>query len=67
MKKAYTFAIAHKKNGYCIDARNPYTWEEVGTILLNGDPSEAEVIEARRVRGIPEEAYCVACKIVEEA
>lgn len=67
MKKAYIFAIPHKKEGYCIDARNPYTWEEVGAIVFAGEPSEAEVMEARRVRGIPEAAYCVACKMVEEA
>ena len=67
MKKAYVFAIPHKKEGYCIDARNPYTREEVGTIIFDAEPSEADVLEARRVRGIPESAYCVACKIVEEA
>lgn len=67
MKKAYVFAVPHKKEGYCIDARNPYEWEEVGTIIFNGEPSEAEVMEARRARGVPEVAYCVACKIVEEA
>lgn len=48
MKKAYIFAIPHKKEGYCIDARNPYTWEEVGTIVFDGEPSEAAIMEARR-------------------
>ena len=67
MKKASVFAIPHKKEGYCIYARNPYQWEEVGTIVFAAEPSEAEIMEARRVRGIPEAAYCVACKIVEEA
>ena len=67
MKKAYVFAIPHKKEGYCIDARNPYKWEEVGTIVFDAEPAEAEIMEARRVRGIPKSAYCVACKIVEEA
>ncbi len=64
MKKAYIFAIPHKKNGYCIDARNPYEWEEVGTIVFDAEPSETEVMEARRARGISEAAYCVACKMV---
>lgn len=67
MKKAYIFAVPHKKEGFCIDARNPYEWEEVGTIVLDGEPSEAEIMEARHVRSVPEAAYCVACKIVEEA
>ena len=67
MKKAYIFANPHKKEGYIIDARNPYTWEEVGAIIFDKEPSEAEVMEARRARGIPEAAYCVACKMVEEA
>lgn len=49
MKKAYVFAIPHKKEGYCIDARNPYKWEEVGTIVFDAEPSEAELLEARRV------------------
>lgn len=66
MKKAYIFAVPHKKKGRCIDARNQYEWEEVGTIVFDGETSEAEVMEARRVHGIPEAAYCVACKIVEE-
>lgn len=64
MKKSYIFAIPHKKEGYCIDARNPFEWKEVGTIVFDGEPPEAEVMEARRVRGIPEAAYCVACKMV---
>lgn len=64
MKKAYIFAIPHKKNGYCIDARNPYEWEEVGTIVLDADATKTEVMEARKDHGIPEEAYCVACEIV---
>nr|DAH60804.1 MAG TPA: hypothetical protein [Caudoviricetes sp.] len=65
MKKYYIFAVPHKKEGYCIDARNPYNWEEVGAIMFEGEPSEAEVMEARRVNGIPESAYCVACKLLE--
>ena len=65
MKKVYIFAIPHKKEGFCIDARSPYNWEEVGSIVLNTDASEAEVIEARKAHNIPEEAYCVACKLLE--
>ena len=65
MKKAYIFAIPHKKDCYCIDARNPYEWEEVGTIVFYHDPTEKEVAEARKAHSIPEEAYCVACKLLE--
>lgn len=65
MKKAYIFAIPHKKDGYIIDARNPYKGEGVGTIIFYHNPTEAEVIEARKAHNIPEEAYCVACKLLE--
>lgn len=65
MKKAYIFAIPHKKDDYIIDARNLYNWEEVGTIIFYHNPTEAEVIKARKAHNIPEEAYCVACKLLE--
>lgn len=65
MKKACIFAIPYKKDGYIIDARNPYNWEAVGTIIFYHNPTEAEVIKARKAHNIPEEAYCVACKLLE--
>ena len=65
MKKVYIFAIPHKKEGYIIDARDPFNWEEVGSIVFNGTPSNKEVITARKAHNIPEEAYCVACKLLE--
>ncbi len=34
MKKAYIFAIPHKKEGRIINARNPYTWKEVGAVCF---------------------------------
>lgn len=65
MKKVYIFAIPHKKEGHIIDARNPYTWEEVGQFVLEGDTTDKDFISARKAYNIPEEAYCVACKLLE--
>ena len=65
MKKRYIFAIPHKKTGYIVDARNPYIWEECGAVVLAMDATEKDVMQAREKAGIPFEAYCVACEVVE--
>lgn len=65
MKKRYIFAIPHEKAGYITDARNPYTWEECGTVVLPMDATETDVMKAREKAGVPFEAYCIACEIVE--
>lgn len=64
MKKEYIFAIPHKKENYIIDARNPYTWEEVGRVIVESNATEADLKAACKEQGIPEEAYCVASKLV---
>ena len=65
MKKRYIFAIPHEKAGYITDARNPYTWEECGAVVLPMDASPDDVIQAREKAGVPFAAYCVACELVE--
>ena len=65
MKKRYIFAIPHEKTGYIVDARNKYTWEKCGAVVLPMDATEEDVMQAREKAGVPFEAYCVACKIVE--
>ena len=65
MKKRYIFAIPHEKTGYIVDARNPYTWEECCAVVLPMDATEKDVMQAREKAGVPFEAYCVACKMVE--
>ena len=47
MKKRYIFAIPHEKTGYIVDARNPYTWEECGAVVLPMDATEKDVMQAR--------------------
>ena len=49
MKKRYIFAIPHEKAGYIVDARNPYTWEECGTVVLPMDATETDVMKAREI------------------
>lgn len=65
MKKRYIFAVPHEKSGYIVDTRNPYTWEECGAVVLPMDATGKDVMRAREKAGIPFEAYCVACEIVE--
>ena len=65
MKKRYIFAKKKKKTDYIVDARNPYTWEECGAVVLPMDATEEDVMQAREKAGVPVAAYCVACKIVE--
>lgn len=65
MKKRYIFAIPHEKTGYVTDARNPYTWEECGAVVLPEDANPEDVMQAREKAGIPFAAYCVACEMVE--
>ena len=65
MKKRYIFAIPHEKAGYIVDARNPYTWEECGAVVLPMDASPEDVMQARENASIPFAAYCVACELVE--
>ena len=65
MKKRYIFAIPHEKSGYIVDARNPYTWEECGAVVLPEDASSEDVMQAREKAGVPFAAYCVACELVE--
>ena len=50
MKKRYIFAIPHEKTGYIVDARNPYTWEECGAVVLPMDATEEDVMQAREKR-----------------
>ena len=57
--KVMEFAIAEKKSGFCIDARNPYSWRDCGEIRVQDEASEADVERAKREAGIPEEALCV--------
>ena len=57
--KVMEFAIAEKKSGFCIDARNPYIWTDCGKITVRSDASEADVERAKREAGIPDEALCV--------
>lgn len=65
MKKRYIFAIPHEKAGYITDARNPYTWEECGAVVLPEYASPEDVMQAREKADIPFSAYCVACEMVE--
>ena len=65
MKKRYIFAIPHEKAGYIMDARNPYTWEECGAVVLSMNATEKDVMQAREKAGVPFAAYCVACEMVE--
>lgn len=65
MKKRYIFAIPHEKADYIMDARNPYTWEECGAVVLPMDATEKDVMQAREKASIPFVAYCVACEMVE--
>lgn len=65
MKKRYIFAIPHEKADYIMDARNPYTWEECGAVVLPMDANEKDVMQAREKADIPFAAYCVACELVE--
>ena len=53
MKKRYIFAIPHKKTDYIVDARNPYTWEECGSVVLPMDATEKDVMQAREKAGVP--------------
>ena len=57
--KVMEFAIAERKSGFCIDARNPYNWTDCGKITVRSDATEADVERAKREAGIPEEALCV--------
>ena len=41
--KVMEFAIATKKDGFSIDARNPYIWTDCGKITVRSDASEADV------------------------
>ena len=36
-----------------------------GAVVLPMDATEKDVMQAREKAGVPFEAYCVACKIVE--
>lgn len=65
MKKRYIFAIPHEKNGYIVDSRNPYTWEECGSVVLSMDTNQQDVMQAREAAGIPLAAHCIACEMVE--
>lgn len=65
MKKQYIFAIPHEKADYITDARNQYTWEECGAVVLPMDATEKDVMQAREKAGVPFAAYCVACELVE--
>ena len=66
MKKVYIFAIPHKKESRIVDARNPYTWEEVGQIVLDDDATEEDFMTARKAHKIPDEAYCVASSLLND-
>lgn len=57
--KVMKFAIATKKDGFCINARSPYIWMDCGKITVKSDASEADVERAKREAGIPDEALCV--------
>lgn len=57
--KVMEFAIAEKKSGFCIDARNPYIWTDCGKITVEDNASEADVDRAKREAGIPDVALCV--------
>ena len=57
--KVMEFAIAEKKNGFCIDARNSYIWTDCGKITVKSNASEADVEQAKHEAGIPDEALCV--------
>ena len=57
--KVMEFAIATKKDGFCINARSPYVWTDCGKIKVQNDASEADVERAKREAGIPDEALCV--------
>ena len=63
--KKLIFAIPHEKTGYIVDARNPYTWEDCGELILPEDASPEEVMQAAEAAGIPFAAYCVASEMVE--
>lgn len=64
MKKEYVFAIPRNINNLITDARSPYKWEEVGTIILDIDATKNDVIKARKMYNILEEAFCVACRLI---
>lgn len=65
MKRWLTYAIPHTQEGYCTNARSPYTWETVGRVLVTDDMTEADIEQACADAGIPQEAYCVAAEMAE--
>ena len=67
MKKAYVFCNSAQERRILYRRAEPVHVGRSRNDSIDAEPSEADVLEARRVRGIPEAAYCVACKIVEEA
>lgn len=65
MKIERIYAVPHKKQGYCIDARNPFGWEEVGKIVLDENVDKATIEAAYIAHNIPPEAVVVSIRMLE--
>ena len=63
MKKKLTFATREVDHSPIVNARNPYTWTECGSIVVPFDATDAQVEQAKRNARIPEEALCVRAEL----
>lgn len=62
MKIEMFYAIPVKKPGYCFDARNPYIWDDVGSIIVDEEASDEEISTALDTANIPTNALCVSVR-----
>ena len=62
--KVMEFAIAEKKSGFCIDARNPYIWTDCGSIVVPFDATDDHIELAKQNANIPSNALCVRAELL---
>lgn len=62
MKIEMCYAVAHKKTGFITDARNAYDWEDVGSIFVDEEATDEEILDALTAANIPVNALCVSVR-----
>lgn len=62
MKIERFYAVRVKKQGYITDARNPYEWEDVGSVIVDEESTDNEISIALDEAGISREALCVSVR-----
>lgn len=62
MKIEMFYAVAHKKTGHIVDARNAYDWEDVGSIIVDEEATDDEIWDALTAANIPTNALCVSVR-----